>query len=786
MTFPNPQLTLPTQEDPAKIFRGSHAVQSMRDSGYKATEKALAELIDNSFEAKANNVVVVILQERGRFRKGQKNVTLRATEIFVIDDGTGMEGPTANFALSFGAGTRTERSGMGRFGMGLPQASVSQARRVDVWTWQSAFGQALHTRIDLDEMADKDDISVPWPKPATRPTTRLSLPHNFESPGENHHPGAPLGKDIGTTDDFNNVEGEDHRPGIRIPDYLLDTGVADEIFKGQGASHGTIVAWSKIDRTNWTTAAGVADNLSFFLGRIYRHFVGPAMHTRPHRYGVNSAFDEAEVQGFGNRVLDVEALQSVLEEIPKASGGRLAVRVVTRSVDDDGTPSYKVEEMLDNRGDLVQGIDQNGYVRANDPLYLMKPYDTHLRHWERAGKDAPETNDPPFRSHKPSQVVFVQSKKKDDDRYYPVFISTTHSLNEARIGDHAGSSYLGKHAKRNQGLSIMRADRELMLLDALNDEPQRRFIGISVEFSANLDEVFGVTNNKQEATQLASALELAREDDNYKSKSVDDLVDAGKIWPDSPLAAIYPVAQAIMQRHQSAWTIVRGQKRGIRGAGPSDEPTNKSPETEHAAEVDLKADEQDLTVGEREAMEESTKEDFKPPSAGDILAQLEETTQSRPGAEDLYSADDIKELADWLSTGHAYAFLNYADDSDDAFFHVEEKIGVAEARGRSKIIWINLAHPLWAQYLNDLRLSDEELSNLGETELRRLVRQARGTIVNMLIAWLRVELSGDSESLRLMARTSRENWGKQARRYITQPDEDATKTDSTITDLLFS
>ena len=65
----------------------------------------------------------------------------------------------------------------------------------------------------------------------------------------------------------------------------------------------------------------------------------------------------------------------------------------------------------------------------------------------------------------------------------------------------AGSTPWGKHAARNQGVSIVRAGRELDLSQAwVNSyEPEERWWSVEVEFDPILDEIFGVVNNKQHA-----------------------------------------------------------------------------------------------------------------------------------------------------------------------------------------------------------------------------------------------------------------------------------------------
>ncbi|WP_202613423.1 hypothetical protein, partial [Escherichia coli] len=69
-----------------------------------------------------------------------------------------------------------------------------------------------------------------------------------------------------------------------------------------------------------------------------------------------------------------------------------------------------------------------------------------------------------------------------------------------------GDTPWGKHARRNTGISIVRAGRELDIDMAWVNEydPVERWWGIEVDFPPALDEVFGVTNNKQSATIFTS------------------------------------------------------------------------------------------------------------------------------------------------------------------------------------------------------------------------------------------------------------------------------------------
>jgi len=741
------QLQLPTEEEPASILSGPLTVQSLRDSGYTATERALAELIDNSYEADARNVVVVIVQQKAKHSDGQKQASWRAIEIYVADDGNGMGAPELNHGLAFGAGTRTSRKGIGRFGMGLPQASVSQARRIDAWSWQDSYGMAHHTRVDLDDISETKNLSVPWPQAAV-----------------NDWQPAPPARDYTPTHE---------EPGTEIPPFLKEAGLLDEVLTGPGANHGTIIGWSKIDRTSWTTARAVANNVAFFLGRTYRRFLAES-DPEAHYDGSRGLTYEELVDNVDlDDAHDTKKTEVLLQPADQSSAGsrRLFIRVVTRN-DEDGTLRH--HRALDFTADGL--MPDTGQVLPNDPEYLLPAQETNLGSWPDAEGQRQEA---PFVPHGRPQVVFVQSRKNGDDHYYPVFITTSHVKKEARPEDQAGGNPFGQHAKRNQGLSVMRADRELLLLDSLNEDTDRRFVGIRVDFSPQLDEVFGVTNNKQEATQLSVALKAAKDNDN---KPLQELISAGLIIDGTPSASIYPVARAIRQRFRAASKIVRQQQAGTRSTPAK--PTNTSPEVKAATEVDRTAPEEELTERERRAIQESNEPDYRPPSQQDLVTDLTEAVSNAHETAEVYDEEAIAAIALMLTQGSGYAFLVELDEESPAFFRTEERIGVPEARGSSKLVWLNMAHPIWQNYLDGLRIDQEQLDKLGEAELRDIISKARGVIVNMLIAWARIELGGTPAD-RQAANQTRERWGEKARRYITGSDEPSLPSSPNLLDDLF-
>lgn len=143
-------------------------LRSTRESGYRSLSFALAELVDNSIQAGAGTIEIALPSDDGQ----------PATwEITVTDDGCGMEPDTLHRCLAFGGSSRYDsRTGLGRFGMGLPNSSLSQARRVEVYSWCSKE-PASGVYLDLDEAMASDSPSIGFchaePTPDSSSGTRV-------------------------------------------------------------------------------------------------------------------------------------------------------------------------------------------------------------------------------------------------------------------------------------------------------------------------------------------------------------------------------------------------------------------------------------------------------------------------------------------------------------------------------------------------------------------------------------------------------------------------------------
>ena len=204
------------------LFPSSFTILALRDSRYHNTAYAIAELLDNSIEAHAEQIELLCMEKIQRVGTQMRQMRPRVSEIAVLDNGTGMDARTLLDALKFGGGTRHHSNrGIGKYGMGLPTSSMSQCKKVDVWTWQSGLDSVWHSSIDVDTI-EQGNHRVPLPDQET------PIPETWRTAG------------------------------------------SDEIYEHRS---GTLVVWSNLDKIQWKTARAIIDNTSREVGRIHRHFI---------------------------------------------------------------------------------------------------------------------------------------------------------------------------------------------------------------------------------------------------------------------------------------------------------------------------------------------------------------------------------------------------------------------------------------------------------------------------------------------------------------------------------
>jgi hypothetical protein len=121
------------------IPNSSVLINSMRSIGYDF-ESALADILDNSITAKANRIDI-------NFPVGNDD------DIFleIVDNGIGMNREELIEAMRFGSvkGIERDKDDLGRFGLGLKTASLSQCRKFTVVSKKNDFLFAFSWDIDL-------------------------------------------------------------------------------------------------------------------------------------------------------------------------------------------------------------------------------------------------------------------------------------------------------------------------------------------------------------------------------------------------------------------------------------------------------------------------------------------------------------------------------------------------------------------------------------------------------------------------------------------------------------
>ncbi|SDL18460.1 ATP-binding protein [Tessaracoccus oleiagri] len=132
----------------------SRLTQSLRDVGYDFPS-AIADVVDNSIAAGARRIHVHI-----EFAGADSFVT-------IADDGCGMSANQVTEALRFGSRREYGVGDLGRYGLGLKTASLSQARSVSVVS-QSRTGVVTARTLDLDLIEELDEwiIIDPGQSPA--------------------------------------------------------------------------------------------------------------------------------------------------------------------------------------------------------------------------------------------------------------------------------------------------------------------------------------------------------------------------------------------------------------------------------------------------------------------------------------------------------------------------------------------------------------------------------------------------------------------------------------------
>jgi hypothetical protein len=600
-------------------------VKSLRDNGYKNTAYAVAELIDNSLQHGSDKVDLICLEKDQLI--GTNHVS-RIHEIGVLDNGYGMSKETLWNSLQFGNGTNLEESSqtsIGKFGMGLPSSSISQAIKVEVWTWQNDSNKALYSYLDVNEIGEGKMTDVPEPEIKEIPSKWIEVSGNI-------------------------------------------------------GNSGTLVVWSTLDRCLWKTGKTIIEHSEHIVGRMYRKFI---------------------------------------------NSGKCSINAIVANEKSLSKPELKYSFL------------------ANDPMYLMKNTSVSKILMDE------NLNDPMFTKHGGDDGYEKTYSIDYKGKKHTVKVRYSVATEETRKGVNVGGRPHGKHAGKNIGVSVIRAARELYLDTSwtIGYDPRERWWGVEIEFPPSLDEVFGVSNNKQYANNFRELGELDipamlkergqtiqeyKEELSLEGDPKLHLIEIG-IDIDNQIKSLREIIKAQATRLEKPETITRHEDPENDAEKHATDITNTRSEEGHAGESETKAEGK---------TDDEKLEEIKSELAGDNVPEAEAY------AKEIFNST-VK-----------YQFVDASLESR-AFFSVSPV-------GGKIIVKLNTKHPAYSQFVEVLKDDISPDSNLNDVISR--LQKAQNGLKLLLMAWARYEDETPDGKLKGNVQDARMDWGKMAAEFMSKED----------------
>jgi hypothetical protein len=134
------------------------ALESMRASDFDCYS-AYGEVIDNSIQANATDIRLEFEQIKDRHNSNTKKIG----RILFADNGHGMNPDLLHKCLKLGHSSRfNDRSGIGRFGVGMTLGAIHECRKIEVYSKTSTH-EWHYTYLDLDEIRNGQLQYLPTP-----------------------------------------------------------------------------------------------------------------------------------------------------------------------------------------------------------------------------------------------------------------------------------------------------------------------------------------------------------------------------------------------------------------------------------------------------------------------------------------------------------------------------------------------------------------------------------------------------------------------------------------------
>jgi Histidine kinase-, DNA gyrase B-, and HSP90-like ATPase len=419
------------------LFNARVALESQRASGYRNTAAASREIIDNAFEAGADWVHVAFESARS----GGRNQRI-VTNVAFIDNGAGMLSSMARYALSWGGGTHFDDPNLiGRFGFGLPNSSINQTRRVEVYTRTDPEQAFTRAYLDIREFSEFGLQEIPEVEEAELPA---------------------------------------------FVQAYLDR-------KNLSLDHGTVVVWANPDRLTYKRPTALKEHMLDDFGATYRYIL--RSEDKP---------DGLDLVVEGTSVLPVDPLFTL--------------------------PSGRY---------YVSG-DEGGAILMQD-RFLPVVYYEDRGTGERHLRDATEDD---LRERSPDEgQPEVGAEGGERERQLAIGVVNVRIVRlpigfaDDKAGDEAKSRFEIRKSRR--GMSFVRAGREIQTIDSFPRSARdvssgmgrwpllqsyAYHWGVEVRFQPELDDVFGITNDKQAVRPIEDFWRVLAE------KEIDTAVREENTW----------------------------------------------------------------------------------------------------------------------------------------------------------------------------------------------------------------------------------------------------------------
>lgn len=373
------------------------------------------------------------------------------------------------------------------------------------------------------------------------------------------------------------------------------------------------------------------------------------------------------------------------------------------------------------------------FAVPNDPGYLMAKTST----------PAPFNNKPMFEKWGDDETYETTYQISFRGQVHPVKVRYSIASEESRQGVNPGAKHHGKHAARNAGLSIVRSDRELELDTTWTNpsDPRDRWWGVELDFPPALDELFGVTNNKQHAHNFSELSQLDIESMLTGGKTITQLKEELEADED-PRGPLLELAHQIQKN-------INVMRRMLRAQTANEESAARRRHGDHSDTVEAKATEVTKKRQEEGFSGQSDKDEDLP--ADQRQESIEQALKEQGLPEKV--AEEL--AATTVEDGLKYVFAE-SELETPAFFSVKPK-------GGSIVITLNTNHPAYPCLVEVL---EKDTDDQTSEALQERLKNALDGLKLLLMAWARYEDEQPDGMRKSAVQDSRVDWGRIARQFL--------------------